>query len=200
MALTAERKARLDRAIFVLECRDLDLYLSQRALYRELVALRWGHVNLVEGTLRVVESKSEEGERLIALPTPLVDELVDHYAGTSYRSDTDYVFAHPQRGSRLDVDWFRQHLDAALASAGVEGHVRVHDLRHAALTNLAATGASPIAVMATAGHRSMATTKQYVHLAGVVFRDEADALAERLLGVQDPGTNTPEMALVREEA
>ncbi len=34
----------------------------------ELHALRWGHVNLVEGTLRVVESKSEEGERLIALP------------------------------------------------------------------------------------------------------------------------------------
>jgi hypothetical protein len=39
-------------------------------------------------------------------------------------------------------------------------------------TNLAATGASPIAMMATAGHRSMQTTKQYLHLAGVVFRDE----------------------------
>ncbi len=84
----------------------------------ELVALRWGHVNLVEGALRVVESKSEEGERLIALPLPLVDELAAHYAESSYRSDVDYVFAHPERGSRLDVDWFRQHLDAALASAG----------------------------------------------------------------------------------
>ena len=52
-----------------------------------------------------------------------------------------------------------------------------------ALTNLAATGASPIAVMATAGHRSMQTTKQYVHLAGVVFRDEASALERRLLGI-----------------
>jgi hypothetical protein len=50
------------------------------------------------------------------------------------------------------------------------------------LTNLAATGASPIAVMATAGHRSMSTTKKYVHLAGVVFRDDADALEARLLG------------------
>ncbi len=61
-------------------------------------------------------------------------------------------------------------------------------------------GASPIAVMATAGHRSMATTKQYVHLAGVVFRDDADALAQRLFRVQDPGKNTPEPALVSEEA
>jgi hypothetical protein len=40
-------------------------------------------------------------------------------------------------------------------------------------------------MMATAGHRSMATTKQYVHLAGVVFRDDAAALERRLLGVED---------------
>ena len=166
----------------------------------ELVGLRWGHVNLVEATLRVVESKSEEGERLIALPLPLVDELASQYAETSYRTDTDYVFCHPKRGSRLGIDWFREQLDAALVAAGVEGHVRVHDLRHAALTNLAATGASPIAVMATAGHRSMATTKQYVHLAGVVFRSDADALAERLLGVQDSGRKSPETAPLSEEA
>jgi len=44
--------------------------------------------------------------------------------------------------------------------------------------------------MATAGHRSMQTTKQYLHLAGVVFRDDADALSRRLLGVPDSGTNT----------
>lgn len=36
--------------------------------------------------------------------------------------------------------------------------------------------------MAKAGHRSMSTTKTYLHLAGVVFRDEADALERRLLG------------------
>jgi hypothetical protein len=36
--------------------------------------------------------------------------------------------------------------------------------------------------MTRAGHRSMATTKQYLHLAGVVFRDEANALEQRLLG------------------
>jgi hypothetical protein len=59
--------------------------------------------------------------------------------------------------------------------------VRVHDLRHTALTNLAATGASPIAVMATAGHRSMQTTKRYLHLAGVTFATDAAALERRLL-------------------
>jgi hypothetical protein len=49
-------------------------------------------------------------------------------------------------------------------------------------------------VMATGGHRSMATTKQYLHLAGVVFRDEASALEERLLGVQHTGTKSPQAA------
>jgi hypothetical protein len=35
-------------------------------------------------------------------------------------------------------------------------------------------------VMARAGHRSMATTRQYLHLAGVVFPERAAALEDRL--------------------
>ena len=63
-----------------------------------------------------------------------------------------------------------------------------HDARHGALTNMAATGrVSPIALMATAGHSSMATTNRYLHLAGVVFRDEAEALARRYNFVPDSG-------------
>ena len=166
----------------------------------ELVGLRWRHVNLVEGTLRVEESKSEEGERLIALPRTLVDELAAQYVSSPYRSDDDFVFAHPERGTRLDADWFRLAFRSALDAAGITGRIRLHDLRHAALTNLAATGASPLAVMGTAGHRSMATTRQYVHLAGVVFREDADALERRLLGVEDSGRKSPEPARLSREA
>ena len=78
----------------------------------------------------------------------------------------------------------------------VDGTLRVE----VALTNLAATGASPFAVMATAGRRSMQTTKGYLHLAGVVFPDDASALEQRLLGVQDPGTNSAETAAVSEKS
>lgn len=165
------------------------------------MGLRWRHVNLVEGTLRVEESKSEERERLIALPRTLVDALVEQFTSSPFRSDEDYVFAHPERGTRLGADCYRERFLAALASAGVEGHVRTfHDMRHTALTNLAATGASPVAIMATAGHRSMQTTKGYLHLAGVVFHDEASALERRLLGVEDPGRKLPEPAPLSEEA
>ncbi len=58
-----------------------------------------------------------------------------------------------------------------------------------AITNDAAAGASEIAVMTKAGHANMATTKRYLHLAGTVFRDEAEALEQRLLGVADPDGN-----------
>jgi integrase len=59
-----------------------------------------------------------------------------------------------------------------------------HDLRHTAITNDAASGSNPIAVMTKAGHSDMKTTRKYMHLAGVVFRNEADALENRLLGVE----------------
>jgi hypothetical protein len=36
--------------------------------------------------------------------------------------------------------------------------------------------------MTKAGHADLRTTKRYMHLAGVVFRDEAERLEERLLG------------------
>ncbi len=39
--------------------------------------------------------------------------------------------------------------------------------------------------MTKAGHANMNTTKIYMHMAGVVFRDEAERLEARLLGSPD---------------
>lgn len=70
-----------------------------------------------------------------------------------------------------------------MAAADVPGPLRAfHDLRHASLTNGAAGGESPIALMARAGHADLRTTRRYLHLAGTVFRAEAEALERRLLG------------------
>jgi integrase len=185
---------RVSKAFSDDRARRVFLTLTLTGLRRsELVELRWRHVNLVEGTLRVEESKSEEGERLVALHDSLVDELVAQFSETAFRAEDNFVFAHPERGAKLDAHWYRDRFLEALEAAGVEGQIRTfHDMRHTALTNLAATGASPIAVMATAGHRSMQTTKGYLHLAGVVFREDASALERRLLGVEDPGRKSPE--------
>jgi hypothetical protein len=57
-----------------------------------------------------------------------------------------------------------------------------HDLRHSAITLDAASGASEIAVMTKAGHSSFATTRTYLHLAGTVFRDEAERMERMAFG------------------
>jgi integrase len=149
----------------------------------ELQRLRWRDVDLLGGVLRVRESKSEEGVRAIALASRLIDELAAHYARTSFKGDDERVFGHPELGSMYRAQWFKTELESALAAAGIGESLRpFHDLRHASLTNGAAAGENPVALMARAGHASMATTKVYLHLAGVVFRDEAQRLEDRLLG------------------
>jgi integrase len=147
----------------------------------ELQALRWSDVDFVEEVLRVRDSKTEDGIRSIALPGGLMEALWQWRRQTSYQGDQERVFCNPKTGGEYREETFSEALRAALRTAKVEGYVRpFHDLRHTAITNDAASGSSPIAVMAKAGHASMGTTKRYLHLAGVVFRDEAEALERRL--------------------
>jgi hypothetical protein len=73
-----------------------------------------------------------------------------------------------------------------------EAHAHVRFKR--AIERGALWAAEDAARDALVGHRSMATTRNYLHLVGVVFHDEASALERRLLGVEDPGRNTLEPA------
>jgi integrase len=151
----------------------------------ELQALRWRDVDLVESVLRVRDSKTEDGVRSIALPGGLAEAIWQWRRATAYQANDERVFCNPRTGGEYREETFAEALRDALTAAKVEGYVRpFHDLRHTAITNDAASGSSPIAVMAKAGHASMGTTKRYLHLAGVVFRDEADALERRLLGTE----------------
>jgi integrase len=149
----------------------------------ELQGLRWRDVDLVENVLRIVASKSEDGVRSIAIPPMLAEALWQHKRRSVFQGDDDRVFPHIERGTVYRPEKFEPIFRAALRKAGITEYVRpFHDLRHTAITNDAASGASPIAVMTKAGHSNMATTKRYLHLAGVVFHDEAAALERRLLG------------------
>jgi integrase len=88
----------------------------------ELQALRWGDVDLLEGVLRVRRSKSEAGERAIALSPALRVVLSEHYRRTAFKGDGELVFCHPTHGGRYNAEAFGEALRAALAAAGVEGH------------------------------------------------------------------------------
>jgi integrase len=184
--------ARVAKAFADEQARRVFLTLVLTGLRRhELQNLRWRDVDLVESVLRVRKSKSEEGIRSIALTKTLAAELWQQRRRSAFQGEDELVFCHPERGTVYRAETFKDALTAALKAAGVDKQLRAfHDLRHTAITNDAAAGSSPIAVMAKAGHANMATTKRYLHLAGVVFRDEADALERRLLGLStEPSTN-----------
>jgi integrase len=149
----------------------------------ELQALRWRDVDLVENVLRVRDSKTEQGVRSIALSPALAETLWQHRRSSTFNGDDERVFCHPERGTVYREHVFAEEFRAALKTAGITDYVRpFHDLRHTSLTNEAASGSTPIALMAKAGHTDMRVTRRYLHLAGIVFHDEAEALEKRLLG------------------
>jgi integrase len=83
----------------------------------ELRALKWKDVDLIGNVLRVRDSKSEMGERLIALSTTAAEVLWTHRRQSRFQGDDEYVFCHPQRGSPLRTEWFADELRAALRAA-----------------------------------------------------------------------------------
>ena len=102
---------------------------------------------------------------------------------SNFQGDDERVFCHPHRGTVYRAETFKIAFHAALKEAGIDAYVRpFHDLRHTSITNDAAAGANPVALMTKAGHSNMKTTQTYLHVAGVVFRDEAARLEVRLLG------------------
>jgi integrase len=175
----------------------------------EILGLRWGDVALADpagATLRVRETwvrgatdtpKSEKSERTIALGERLAYELFDHRARTAYQGDDERVFANPLTGRPLDPKRYAETLKLALKRAKVDRPMRpFHDGRHTSITNAAAAGTPPAALMARAGHSDFATTQGYIDLAGEVFREEAERLEERLFGTATREAESTVTALV----
>jgi integrase len=160
-----------------------------------VLGLRWHSVLLADPdgpVLRVEETwtrnandtpKSAAGHRTIALGPRLAGELFEHRQRSPFQGDDERVFPNPRTGNPFDITRYGEILRQALSRAGVEGYLRpCHDLRHSSITNSAAAGTAPEALMARAGHSDYATTRRYVDLAGERFRDDADRLEERLWG------------------
>jgi integrase len=80
---------------------------------------------------------------------------------------TDLVFVvlkGPRRGRPLSEDGLDEIVRAARARAGL-AHATCHELRHTCLTRLREAGMALEAVQAQAGHRSIESTRIYLHLA-----------------------------------
>lgn len=147
----------------------------------ELLALRWEHVDFVDGLLHVRRNftggreKVPKGKRVRSVP--MMPEVMDTLATLKERehftSDGDLVFCS-EVGEYLDHFGLRKRYYAALELAGLR-RVRFHDLRHcfgtAAITKL-----DPYAVQSYMGHQHYSTTQRYLH--HKPRREDAAALHE----------------------
>jgi integrase len=174
-------------------------FLGTGIRFGEALGLHWRVVHLADPDgpyMRIEETyvrdaadtpKSVAGNRTISLGARLAAELFDHRARTTFRGDDERVFANPRTGHVFEADVYADVFRAALVRAGITDYMRpAHDLRHSSITNAAAAGTPPEALMTRAGHSSYATTKLYVDLAGERFRDEAERLERRLWGTGRP--------------
>jgi integrase len=161
--------------------------------FKELRGLRWLDIRMTEGKLRIEDSKTEEGERWLPMPKALVDEFMAHFERVHYKHDSDFVFHHPTSGRKWAEYHYRDAFRVAQKAAGIAGDIRpAHDMRVTSLTTGVLAGEHPAKLMARAGHRSYETTKGYIDLAGVVAKDDAEAVAGLLLGAKESPQEAPE--------
>ena len=116
----------------------------------ELLALRWEHMNLADGTAFLPDTKNGD-ERHVPLSTKAVLLLTK-----LPRSLTGRVFATTDHA-------VRNGFAKAARKAGCEG-LRFHDCRHEAVSRFFELGLNPMEVASISGHRTLTMLKRYTHL------------------------------------
>ncbi|MEE8606151.1 MAG: site-specific integrase [Nitrospiraceae bacterium] len=138
----------------------------------EILALRWGRVNLVSGTLRVEEGfyrghfgtpKTRARRRELPLAPVLAHALAVHRSRSLDTSPEALVFC-TRTGKPLNADNLRKRqLRTACQQAGIEP-IGWHTLRHTHSTLLHALGTPLKVAQAQLGHSRLATTLEvYTH-------------------------------------
>jgi len=146
----------------------------------EVLGLRFEDLRPGEGRVFVVAGKGGH-QRLIPISGRFFRSLaiyLDDERPTS--ADTARVFVAlkgPRRGQPLSEDGLDQVMRAARQRAGL-AHASCHELRHTCLTRLREAGMALEAVQAQAGHRSIESTRIYLHLANDWLAGEYQRAAE----------------------
>jgi integrase len=167
----------------------------------EVLGLRWGDLDLEKGrlaierayvqspdrTLRWETPKSETGKRTITVDARTVETLKAHRArqaeeqlaaGELWRND-DIVFCD-ELGRPIHPVTFSARFGRVIGAAGLP-RVRLHDLRHTAVTLTLMAGEDVHVAAQRFGHRPEVMLSTYAH----VLREQQDAAAERIAAVFD---------------
>jgi len=116
----------------------------------------------------ITSPKTPKSNRVIKMPKFLCDEMQD-YIGMLYEIDeNDRIF-------RITKSYLHHEMDRGAKAAGVK-RIRVHGLRHSAISLLIEMGFSALAIADRVGHESIDITYRYAHL----FPTKQTEMAEKL--------------------
>ena len=140
----------------------------------EIQKLRWEHVDLEMGELRLPDTKS--GAKVVHLGDPAVAVL----RGIERRESNLWVITGRKEGSHLtDLQhpWRRIRTRAGLDD------VRIHDLRHSFASGGLLVGEGLPMIGKLLGHTQVQTTARYAHLANDPVKSAANRIASRIAEV-----------------
>jgi integrase len=175
------------------------LFITLGVRRGELIALDWRDVDLSAGTLRIErtltrmesgkrhvgdEAKTDAGRRTIRLPQVCLDALRRHRARQNERRlslgelwQDDGALFDQGDGTRLSPDVLSRQFRDVKQRLGLPVGLRLHDLRHSAITLMLVSGVPLMAVTRMVGHSSPATTMStYAH----VLRTMEDQATDRI--------------------
>jgi integrase len=162
--LTAEQEAAY-LAVALPLMRDVAIVMLDCGLRPEEVhRVKWDQYR--DGFLTIFQGKQTSSRRRLEASSCVV-QLLGQLPRTS-----PYVFPAPTKAGHIDASSYKKQLEKAIKGSGLP-HFVPYSLRHTAITNLAMTGVDAPALMYWAGHKNLATTMNYIHLA-------ADAIQKRM--------------------
>jgi len=140
----------------------------------EIINLRWRHVNLKAGEIRLPRTEHKTGtktqkERIIGLPA-VASAIIAMQAPEDPDPDA-YVFP-PAKGAGPMV--MTKPWALVRAEAGLPSDLGLHGLRHSLASWMAMQGAEAAGIMHALGHTRLETTARYLHMA----KSAHQALAE----------------------
>ena len=137
----------------------------------EVLTLRWEHVALEAGELRLPDTKT--GARVV----PLSPSAVRVLAALLRSPGNPWVIPGRQPGTHLRA--LSDAWEVIRARAQLEG-VRIHDLRHSFASRALALGESLPMIGKLLGHSQVETTARYAHLARDSVHESAARVTESL--------------------
>jgi len=155
----------------------LRLLLLTGARLREILHLRWEHVDIERGLLLLPDSKT--GRKTITLNAPALAVL----QSLDRRGPFVIVGANPDV-PRADL---KKPWGAVTEAASLPG-LRIHDLRHSFASIGAGAGLGLPIVGKLLGHTQAATTQRYAHLDADPIRRAADAIGATIAAALDGRT------------